>query len=100
MLDRWLSRAPAELQQFADRLGDRLSGERRRVYERLIASAPRLRARYRIHRHLTLVHGDAHAWNALLARGTGDDTRLIDWDGWRIDVATDDLAYMLDLHCF
>ena len=26
--------------------------------------------------------------------------RLFDWDGWRIDVATDDLAYMMALHWY
>jgi hypothetical protein len=29
-----------------------------------------------------------------------DDVRIFDWDGWRIDVATDDLAYMMALHWF
>ena len=26
------------------------------------------------------------------------DVRLIDWDGWRVDLATDDLAYMIALY--
>src|SRR5438094_398051 len=50
----------------------------------------------RSHRDLTIVHGDAHVWNALLPRDAGsDDVRLIDWDAWRVDTATDDLAYMI-----
>jgi len=32
------------------------------------------------------------------ARDLGDDVRLFDWEGWRVDVATDDLAYMIALH--
>jgi hypothetical protein len=100
-LDGYLASMPAELAAFADRLGERLSAERRRVYERLIAAAPRLLARYRTHRDLTLVHGDAHVWNAMLPRdGTRGDVRLIDWDAWRVDLATDDLAYMLAVHWF
>ena len=100
-IDRYLASLPAELATFADRLGDRLAPERRGVYERLIDSAPRLLDRYRRHRDLTLVHGDAHVWNAMLPRdGTLADVRLIDWDAWRVDLATDDLAYMLAVHCF
>ena len=95
-LDRHLAAFPKDLAVFADRLGDRLSAERRRVYEGLIAAAPRLLGRYRSHRDLTIVHGDAHVWNALLPRDPGsDDVRLIDWDAWRVDTATDDLAYMI-----
>ena len=99
--DRYLASMPAELAAFTDRLGDRLSVERQRIFERLITEGPRLFARYRTHRHLTLVHGDAHVWNALLRRDAGgDDVRLIDWDAWRVDLATDDLAYMLAVHAF
>jgi Ecdysteroid kinase-like family len=46
-------------------------------------------------------HGDAHVWNALVPRDpTSNDVRLIDWDAWRIDTATDDLAYMIAVHWF
>ena len=97
-LDRFLAAFPKDFAVFADRLGDRLSAERRRIYERLIAAAPGLLDRYRSHRNLSLVHGDAHVWNALLPRSGGlDDVKLIDWDGWRVDTASDDLAYMLAL---
>jgi hypothetical protein len=101
VLDRFLATMPTSLATFADRLGERLSAERRRVYERLIAAAPRLLDRYRTHRNLTLVHGDAHVWNAMFPREPGHDgVRLVDWDAWRVDTATDDLAYMLALHWF
>jgi len=98
-LDRYLARMPGDLAAFADRLGDRLSPERKHLYERLIAAAPRLLERYRSHRNLTLVHGDAHVWNAMFPRQPDrDHVRLVDWDGWRIDTATDDLSYMLAMH--
>ena len=101
VFDRFMAALPTDFATFADRLGDRLSAERRGVYERLIVAVPRLLDRYRSHRDLTLVHGDAHVWNALLPRDAGrDDARLIDWDGWRVDTATDDLAYMLALHWY
>jgi hypothetical protein len=97
-LDRNLASFAQDFSSFADRLGDRLSPERRRLYERLLAAAPRLLARYRSHRDLTIVHGDAHTWNVMISRDPGrSDVRLIDWDGWRVDVGTDDLAYMIAL---
>jgi thiamine kinase-like enzyme len=100
--DRYLAQFPKLLAAFVERLGDRLPEERRRIFERLMASAPRLfDARYRPHRHLTLVHGDAHVWNALYPRDpSADGIRLIDWDAWRINVATGDLAYMMALHWY
>jgi phosphotransferase family enzyme len=97
--DRYLAAMPTDLAAFADRLGDRLSAERTQRYERLIAAAPRLLERYRSHRDLTIVHGDAHFWNTMLPRRVGGDVRLIDWDAWRVDTATADLAYMLAVHC-
>jgi thiamine kinase-like enzyme len=100
VFDRFLADFPAQFAAFVDRLGDRLPLEHRRVYEQMMAGASRLfDARYRPHRNLTLLHGDAHVWNALYPRDPGcDDVRLIDWDGWRIDVATDDLGYMMAIH--
>jgi hypothetical protein len=99
-----IERQTAQLAQrvtvFVDRLGDRLSAERRDLYTRLLDAAPRLYARYTARRHLTIVHGDAHVWNALLPRDGAGDVRLFDWDSWRIDAASDDLAYMMALHWY
>ena len=87
--------------QFADQLGDRLPPERRALYERLIDAGPRLGARYRTRRNLTIVHGDSHVWNCLLPRdGGSQDVRLFDWDSWRVDTGSDDLAYMLAMHWY
>jgi hypothetical protein len=100
-IDRHLAEFPKRLADFADRLGDRLAPERVRLYEQLLAAAPRLLGRYHSHRGLTLVHGDAHVWNVLHPRNAATDTiRLIDWDGWRVDTASDDLAYMMALHWY
>jgi hypothetical protein len=89
-----------EFGRFADRVGDRLPPERRAIYEHLIEEGHRLNARYHSHRDMTLLHGDAHVWNVFLPCDPGDDVRLFDWDGWRVDVATDDLAYMMAFHWF
>ena len=85
---------------FADRLGDRLSRDRRDLYERFLGAAPGLLARYHSHRNLTVVHGDAHLWNNFLPRDGGDDVRFFDWDSWRIGMASNDLAYMMATHWY
>jgi thiamine kinase-like enzyme len=82
--------------RFSDRYAELLSPERRDLYQRLLDRAPRLLARYGSHRNLTLIHGDAHWWNCFLPwHGGDDDVRLIDWEDWSIDTATDDVAYMM-----
>jgi hypothetical protein len=90
-----------QVARFAEDFGDRLSAERRELYARLIDAAPRLTARYHTHRHMTIVQGDAHFWNSFLPRsGERDDVRLFDWDAWRVDMASDDLAYMMAVHWY
>lgn len=98
--DRQLKTLAERFARVADRLGDALSAERRALFERLLADGPRLSARYHSHRDVTIVQGDAHVWNAFLPRDGGGDVRLFDWDSWRIDVATDDLAYMIAMHWY
>jgi hypothetical protein len=99
-MDRFVRQVGGHLKVFADRLGDELPGERRAFYERLIATAPRLHERYRDARNITLAHGDAHVWNCFLPRSNGDDVRWFDWDGWRVRVPTNDLAYMMAVHWY
>jgi aminoglycoside phosphotransferase (APT) family kinase protein len=61
----------------------------------LLDRAPRLAERTDSRRAVTIVHGDAHVWNCFLPRDGGSDVRLFDWDGWRLGVATEDLAYVM-----
>ncbi len=87
--------------KLADALGDRLAPERRAFYERLIDRVEPLSARYHTRRNMTVVHGDAHVWNCFLpTAGTAGTPKLFDWDGWRLDYATDDLAYQMALHWY
>ncbi|WP_342735885.1 phosphotransferase [Bradyrhizobium sp. B117] len=82
--------------RFADLLGDRLSEERRTLYRRLIEHSARLSQRYQSRRHISIAHGDAHIWNFLLPRpGVADTVRIFDFDQWRVNVPTTDLAYMM-----
>jgi len=98
--ERHVQTLAERLERFIDFVGDRLSRERRDLFERLLHAAPRLLARYHTHRNVTIVQGDAHVWNSFLPRDGGDDVRLFDWDLWRIDVASDDLAYMMAMHWY
>jgi Ecdysteroid kinase-like family len=99
-MDRQMDLVASDFRRFADRAGDLLSGERRRLYERLIDAAPRLLERYHSHRNVTITQGDAHFWNTFLPRDQSDDARLFDWDGWRLDVASRDLAYKMAIHWY
>ena len=84
-----------QLADFTNQFGRFMSPERRALYERLLDPGSRLLARLHARRNLTLVHGDAHWWNCFLPRDVGNDVRLIDWESWRINTATTDIAYMM-----
>jgi len=99
-MNQRLRRMTENYARFADRIGEDLPPARRALYERLLGAAPRLQMRYHAHRNVTIVHGDAHVWNSFLPRQGGDDVRLFDWDGWRIGVGSNDLAYMMATHWY
>jgi thiamine kinase-like enzyme len=86
--------------QFADRMGDRLSSERRELFERVFDAGPGLWRRYDSRRNLTIVHGDAHFWNCFLPKDPAGAIRLFDWDAWHIGLCSDDLAYMIAMHFY
>jgi hypothetical protein len=99
-LDRIRSTLSEHLARFIDELDDRIPAERRELYHRLL-DTPRLRQRYLSHRNATIVHGDAHVWNCFLPRnGESEGARFFDWDCWRIDVGSSDLAYMMAMHWY
>ena len=100
-MDRQMQRVAGDFQRFADSAGDLLSRERRGLYEQLLCSAPDLLQRYHSHQNLTITQGDAHVWNIFLPKDhQSDDARLFDWDAWRLDVASRDLAYMIAIHWY
>jgi hypothetical protein len=88
---------------FADVLADRLSTERRRLYERILAvwPPPAYTARLAAGQAVTLVHGDTHNWNFLAPRDpAAHKVRIVDWAVWHIGVGPFDLAYMIALSWF
>jgi hypothetical protein len=93
--EQYLPSFASKFAGFVDQFSHIVSPERRVLYERLLDQSPRVLARLHSRRNLTLVHGDAHWWNCFLPHDAGDDVRLIDWEGWSIDTATTDIAYMM-----
>jgi hypothetical protein len=88
---------------FVDLLGDRLSAERRGLYERILAvwPLPPYAVRLAAGQAVTLVHGDTHYWNFLTPSDpTVDSVRIIDWAVWHIGVGPSDLAYLIALSWF
>jgi thiamine kinase-like enzyme len=87
---------------FVDLLGDRLSIERRGVYERVLASfLPVQLRRLAEGEDLTVIHDDPHAGNFLYPRDPAKHTlRIIDWKSWRIAVGASDMAHMMAVFWF
>ncbi len=87
--------------QFVDFIGDRLSQQRRQLYQRILDSPSRDWLPQAPAEHRTLLHGDIHFWNFLYPhRPERHDICMIDWNPWDIGRAADDLAYMLALHWY
>ncbi len=87
--------------KFFDLVGDLLSGERKLLYRRFLAAWPRVARRLVGAPNLTLIHGDAHAWNCLLPKDAArDPAYLIDLATCRIRPGPNDLAYMMALMWF
>ncbi len=84
---------------YVDYLGDRLSVERRGVYERVLERYPSVLTRRLAQlQTLTLVHNDAHTGNFLLPRHVREQrVFLIDWQQWGVDVGLHDVAYLIAL---
>jgi hypothetical protein len=83
---------------FIDFLGDGLSTERRKIYDRLLAAKYKIWGRLTSATGLTVTHGDAHWWNLLYPLDTDRHrVRLFDWQLWHVDVGARDLAFMVAL---
>jgi hypothetical protein len=90
----------ANLPAFVDALGDALTVEARNVYERVFSSSLQPWMRLTDRRGLTIIHGDAHAWNFLFPRCGDGPAFLLDWQLWHVDIGARDLAYFMALHWY
>ena len=83
---------------FADALNNLISDSQFGIYEKALASLPRLWERVTERRNLTLIHGDANLSNILLPYDTDrDGAIIIDWQLWGISFAAEDLAHLMAL---
>lgn len=89
-----------DIRSFSDGLGEFLSPARLKLYERILASIPEQRdlsgkRRLTEARNLTVIHEDAHTGNAFFPRNPEtDEPFLIDWQSWRVQAGTNDIAYL------
>jgi thiamine kinase-like enzyme len=83
-------------------LGDRLSTRRRALLDRVFTTWPQKQVDRLVGgRGITLVHRDTHPLNFLYPKNEEVDTvRIVDWQSWRVDTGTDDLAYMMACHWY
>jgi thiamine kinase-like enzyme len=90
------------LPKFYEVLGDGLSPERRRAYDRAVEFLPQFwRQRLFDRGHNTLIHGDAHSWNFMHPRDPENGRAyLIDLATLRVRPPTNDLAYMIAVHWY
>ena len=86
---------------FLDFMGDRISQERRSIYELVISSSNQVWRPGNGGSQVTLLHGDAHFWNFLFPHDIDSHpVIMIDWNSWDIGRSSDELAYMMALHWY
>lgn len=97
-LNAFVGKVEENVISFINFLGDRLSAERRKIYDQLLASKYKIWGRLTDVAGLTVTHGDAHWWNLLYPRDVGTHrVRLFDWQLWHVDVGARDMAFMIAL---
>ena len=79
---------------------DRLTSEQASVLTLVTSGWPKRRlARLQNGDGLTLIHRDPHALNLLYPHDpVAHQVKLIDWQSWRVDTGTDDIAYYMACH--
>ena len=87
------------LPKFVAVMGDELSPEWRKIFEKTLAFYPGFwRERLTTRRHNTLIHGDAHSWNFLFPKDAENGRAIIiDLATLRVRPPTNDLAYLMGL---
>lgn len=97
-LNAFVCKVEENVIRFVNFLGDRLSVERRKIYDRLLASKYKIWGRLTDAAGLTVTHGDAHWWNLLYPREMDKHrVRIFDWQLWHVDVGARDMAFMIAL---
>jgi hypothetical protein len=96
-IDDFLKDAQRRCGELTEFMAERLTGTQRDILAHVAAAwPPRRRERVVQGRGVTLVHRDPHPHNFLYSHEA--PVKLIDWQSWRIDTGTDDLAYLMAFH--
>jgi thiamine kinase-like enzyme len=99
-ISQFIISARAKLDDFASFRGERLSETQHAILHAVVSSWPYRRKERLIQgQGITLVHRDPHPLNLLYSHDVGNaGVKLIDWQSWRVDTGTDDLAYYIACH--
>ncbi len=99
-IDEYEAKIEAELNRMSETSRSALSEDEISFLRRLPTCWPqRRRERIVAGRQLTLVHRDPHPGNFLYPHDPAIHTvKLIDWQSWRVDPGTDDMAYLMAFH--
>lgn len=96
-----LNEAIDKLPEFLDFIDDRLSAERKGIYEKVLASSNHHWMPDITRNSKTFLHGDIHFWNFLFPKDSSKDViKIFDWNSWDIGKGVNDLAYMIGLHWY
>jgi thiamine kinase-like enzyme len=98
MIDESVQRAQVKFSELQNAGKVDFSDEQYRLLANVAAKWPERRKERVINgQGVTLVHRDPHPLNFLYSRRDGK-AKIIDWQSWRVDTGTDDLAYMMACH--
>jgi hypothetical protein len=99
-IERMIDWAAGNYAAWVDSMGDRLTIRRRRLLDTVFHAWPQRRVDHLVgEKGITLVHRDTHPLNLLYPRvENAGMVRIVDWQSWRVDTGTDDLAYMMACH--
>lgn len=94
----WAADDARHYEGFARFLDDRLAPAQREIYRLALDTLPQKVAdRFGTGRHLTLTFEDVHVGNFLYPKLDNDPLYMIDWEQWGLNLAMNDLAYMMAL---
>lgn len=99
-IDEAIETAQAKLADIVRTVGDEIKPAQYDVLDTVVSAWPtRRRQRVIAEVGVTLVHRDPHPLNFLYPYDSDNNpVKLIDWQSWRVDTGTDDLAYLMACH--
>lgn len=100
MIDGFITGVQTQLEQLTIDMKEDLAENDYDILKRVASAWPgKRRDRVVQGKGVTLVHRDPHPGNFLYPKHEKDGVvKLIDWQSWRVDTGTDDLAYLMAFH--